>query len=46
MGELADRIGADILVRPLGDEVATLPGFSRKLVNFGVARFFLFRQDR
>ncbi|RQW78926.1 MAG: hypothetical protein EHM14_10440 [Methanothrix sp.] len=46
MGEMAGRIGADVLVRPLGDEVATLPGFSRKLVNFGRARFFLFQLCR
>lgn len=42
MGKLAREIGADVLVRPLGDEVAELEGFSRKLVNTGEARFYLF----
>lgn len=42
MGDLAWVIGADVLVRPLGDEVAELEGFSRKLVNTGEARFYLF----
>ena len=43
IGDLAHRIGADILIRPLGDEVAQLPGFVRRLANFGEARFYLFR---
>ena len=43
MGEVAARVGADILVRPLQDEVAELPGFARRLVNAGEARFYLFR---
>jgi uncharacterized UPF0146 family protein len=43
MGEVAARVGADILVRPLQDEVAELPGFARRLVNVGEARFYLFR---
>ncbi len=43
MGEVALRVGADILVRPLQDEVAELPGFVRRLVNAGEARFYLFR---
>lgn len=42
MGDLARQIGADVLVRPLGDEIAELPGFSRRLVNAGEARFYLF----
>jgi uncharacterized UPF0146 family protein len=42
MGLLALQIGADVLVRPLMDEVAELPGFSRRLVNRGQARFYLF----
>lgn len=46
MGILATRVGADVLIRPLGDEVAMLPGFFRQLVNFGEARFFLFRLVR
>lgn len=46
MGQLASLIGADVLVRPLMDEVAELPGFSRRLVNRGQARFYLFsRRD-
>ena len=42
MGLLAARIGADVLVRPLMDEVAELPGFIRRLVNSGEGRFYLF----
>lgn len=42
MGLLASQIGADVLVRPLMDEVAEMPGFSRRLVNRGEARFYLF----
>jgi uncharacterized protein len=42
IGDLARRIGADILIRPLGDEVAQLPGFVRRLANVGEARFYLF----
>jgi len=44
MGKIALEVGADVLVRPLGDEVADLPGFSRSLVNFGQARFYLFKR--
>lgn len=44
MGEVAARIGADVLIRPLMDEVAELPGFSRRLVNYGEARFYLYLQ--
>jgi uncharacterized UPF0146 family protein len=43
MGDVAARVGADVLIRPLQDEVAELPGFARKLVNVGEARFYLFR---
>jgi uncharacterized protein len=43
MGDVAARVGADVLIRPLQDEVAELPGFARKLVNTGEARFYLFR---
>ena len=42
MGLLALELGADVLVRPLMDEVAELPGFARRLVNSGEARFYLF----
>jgi uncharacterized UPF0146 family protein len=42
MGLQAAKIGADVLVRPLMDEVAELPGFARRLVNRGEARFYLF----
>lgn len=45
MGALARRIGADVLVRPLADEIADLPGFCRSLVNVGEARFYLFRLE-
>ncbi len=43
MGTLARQIGADVLIRPLEDEIADLPGFRRSLVNVGEARFYLFR---
>lgn len=43
MGRAAARVGADVLIRPLDDEVADLPGFVRRLVNAGEARFYLFR---
>ena len=42
MGGLAQKIGADVIVRPLNDEVASIPGFSRTLLNEGEARFYLF----
>ncbi|MFZ2471254.1 MAG: UPF0146 family protein [Methanothrix sp.] len=42
MGMLAAKLGADVLVRPLMDEVTQLPGFTRQLVNRGEARFYLF----
>lgn len=42
MGRLAQKVGADVIVRPLVDEVARIPGFSRTLVNEGEARFYLF----
>lgn len=42
MGEVAREVGADVLVRPLGDEVAQLKGFSRTLVNSGDSVFYLF----
>jgi uncharacterized protein len=45
IGVLAARVGADVLVRPLGDEMARLPGFSRRLINFGDARFFVFQPE-
>lgn len=43
IGDLAIRVGADILIRPLENEVAEVPGFVRRLVNFGEARFYIFR---
>ncbi|MDD1757268.1 MAG: hypothetical protein LUQ22_00860 [Methanotrichaceae archaeon] len=43
MGELALEIGADVLIRPLEDEVVDLHGFSKNLMNIGEARFYLFR---
>ena len=42
MGLLALKLGADILIRPLQDEVADLPGFARRLVNRRETRFYLF----
>ncbi len=42
MGELALLVGADVLIRPLQDEVAELRGFARRLINAGEARFYLF----
>lgn len=42
LGELAANVGADVIVRPLQDELAELAGFGRRLVNFGAARFYLF----
>ncbi len=46
MGLLAAKIGADVLVRPLMDEVAQLQGFTRRLVNSGEARFYLFSKTQ
>jgi uncharacterized UPF0146 family protein len=43
MGRLAAEIGADVLIRPLEDEIASLTGFSRTLVNLGDARFYSFK---
>jgi uncharacterized UPF0146 family protein len=42
MGLLALKLCADVLVRPLMDEVTELQGFARRLVNRGEARFYLF----
>ena len=42
MGRLALDIGAEVIVRPIADEIAEIRGFSRTLVNFGEARFYLF----
>jgi uncharacterized UPF0146 family protein len=44
MGKLAAEMGADVLIRPLKDEIAELSGFSRNLVNLGDARFYLFKR--
>ena len=46
MGLLALKLGADVLVRPLMDEVAQLQGFTRRLVNSGEARFYLFSKTQ
>ncbi|MCX8207200.1 MAG: UPF0146 family protein [Methanothrix sp.] len=43
MGDLALRIGADVLIRPMDDEIADLQGFSRELICRGEARFYLYR---
>jgi len=42
MGRLASDLASEVIVRPLGDEVAQLSGFDRTLINFGQARFYLF----
>lgn len=46
MGKMGAEIGADVLVRPLEDEIAELSGFSRTLVNYGDAGFYLFKRVR
>jgi uncharacterized UPF0146 family protein len=46
IGELAREVGSDVLIRPLEDEIADLPGFSRRLINVGWARFYLYRLKR
>jgi uncharacterized UPF0146 family protein len=46
MGDLARELGCDVLIRPLEDEIADLPGFSRRLINTGWARFYLFKLSR
>lgn len=43
MGRLAAEIRADLLIRPLNDEIAELRGFYRTLINSGDARFYIFR---
>ena len=43
IGLLAAKIKADVLIRPLMDEIADLPGFARRLVNSGQASFYLFK---
>jgi uncharacterized protein len=45
MGHVATQVGADVIVRPLMDEVAELLGFSRRLVNRGEARFYQFTKS-
>lgn len=42
MGRLASEVRAEVIVRPLADEVAAIPGFNRSLFNEGEARFYLF----
>jgi uncharacterized UPF0146 family protein len=42
MGRIALDIGAEVILRPLADEITEIPGFSRTVVNFGEARFYLF----
>lgn len=44
MGQIALSIGVDVLVRPLMDEVADLPGLSKRLVNSGEASFYIFKK--
>ncbi|MCJ7444974.1 MAG: hypothetical protein MUO26_10670 [Methanotrichaceae archaeon] len=45
IGNLAREVGADIIIRPLEDEIADILGFTRRLENRGQARFYLFRQN-
>ena len=45
MGVVAAKVEADVLIRPLMEEVARLPGFSRRLVNWGRANFYLYGRD-
>ena len=45
MGIVAAKVGADVMIRPLMDEVARLPGFSRRLVNSGEASFYIFSSE-
>lgn len=44
IGRIALLVGADVLIRPLGYEIADLPGMSRRLVNKGDAAFYLFKK--
>ena len=44
MGDVAMKVGADVIIRPLGAEVAELKGFGRRLVNQGDATFYYFRR--
>lgn len=46
MGVVAAEVEADVLIRPLMEEVARLPGFSRRLVNWGLASFYLYGRDK
>ncbi|HOT07459.1 MAG TPA: UPF0146 family protein [Methanotrichaceae archaeon] len=46
LGRLACMVGADLLIRPLGDEIADLARMKRQLVNRGWGRFYLFRPER
>jgi uncharacterized UPF0146 family protein len=46
IGHLAREVNCDVLIRPLEDEIADLPGFSRSLINVGWARFYLYRLKR
>ena len=45
MGVVAKEVGADVLIRPLMEEVARLPGFSRRLVIYGHASFYLYWRE-
>ena len=45
MGVVAGEVRADVLIRPLMEEVARLPGFSRRLVNYGHASFYLYWRE-
>jgi uncharacterized UPF0146 family protein len=44
IGEIAREIGADIIIRPLEDEIIDLQGFNRHLINLGNSRLYLFKR--
>jgi uncharacterized UPF0146 family protein len=45
ISDVAAAVGADILIRPLSGEIASIKGFSRRLVNWDGAAFYLFKKE-
>ncbi len=43
IGKIAIEVGADVLLRPLWDEVADLRGFSRSILGLGGSGAYLYR---
>lgn len=43
IGKIALEVGADVLLRPLWDEVADLRGFSRSILSLGGSGAYLYR---